>query len=613
MTPANGMESPPRLRRWRFLVHLVRAVAFVIAVPLAVVAAVLGALALRVDIPPLRREVVARVNPVLGTIFEGKIVIDSVGKLDLGGIDGANARLLDPSGKVVAAAYGVRARIALGALLRSLVSGKGPIDVHLTDVSVRAADFDFDRDDAGSLGIVRAFAPRTTNAPVGPAGRDVRVAIDHVQIDHAWVHGLPVSGLPIDADVDALGAEVTVDPARIAVDVARFSLLTRGMPYHADARGTAEAHVVLPAPSGGVVGVKVAWNGVIGGIAEVSQSSLDGDVIDATFDAPVVPPEAIRALWPASPIDGAAGIHADVRGALSKLATHLRITQGDASLDVAGPLVLGPGQTADLHIDARAIDPHALVSSAPSSRLSATGDVSLARSAEGALSAKATIDFGGGHVSGAKVPTGKVRATFSRDAKGSMRGDATVSANEPGAPTVLSLHLVPKGRSYELAFDGDTHVPELDAVPRLGAVAHGQSDVKTHGKIDFGRGEVDVNLTAEIRGLGHDLLQVEHATVSARLRGSLTSPKLDVTLHGDLLDFGGYKFSEAQLDVHGPASGAVVHLALDADGDGTPDFSADGLLSLGSVTKVEPDPGAPRAGARSADRRPRRRGEARAR
>jgi translocation and assembly module TamB len=553
-------------------------IVFVLAIALAVV--------LHLDIPPLRRVAAARVQSILASGIQGKLVIESVGKLDFGGIEEGNAYVLDPAGKVVAAAYGVRARIALGELVRTLLAGKGPLDVHLSEVSARAADFDLELDASGQLGVVRAFASRTPST--GGGGRGVRLAIDRIAIGHAWVHGAPVKGLTVDADVDSLrNASVAIDPSHVAVDVGAFALATRGMPFGANARGTAEAHLALPAPSGGGVGLRILWDGAVAGIPLSAKGSLDGEAIDAVIDAPEVSPAAVRALWPASPIDGPATGHVDVHGALPKLDVHVRSTQGDASLDLTGPVVLGPGQSAELHVEARAVDVHTIVSSAPGSNLSLSGDVSLTRSAAGALGAKAAVDFKGGTVAGASIPRGKIHATLSQDASRGVRADATVAANEPGAPTVLRLHLLPKGRSYELSFDGDTRVASLAALPRFGPIARGESELTTHGAIDFGRGELDLKLAAEIRGLGHDVLTAQHASVDARLKGSLAAPQIDVTVRGDVLDFGGYRFSRAQIDVHGPARGADVRLSLDADGDGTPELAADGQLSVGSVTKVE--------------------------
>ncbi len=578
--------APARTRSGRVAVLALRFIGAFHGLAIAFVAAALVAMALHLNVPLLRRVVASRVSSILVSSFRGKVVIDSVGRIDLGGIEDGNVRILDPAGKVVAAAYGVRARIALHELVRSLVAGKGPLDLHLTEVSARAVDVDLERDEAGDLGIQRALAPRTPSDPSSP-GREVRVVLDRVDVAHAWLHGAPVSGLPLDADVDSLQGAVHVDSSRIAIDATRLALTTRGMPLGANAQGTAEAHLAVPAPSGGGVGVQLVWSGLIAGIAETARGSLDGETFDAAVDAPDVKPEAVRALWPASPIDTPATLHVDVHGALPRVEVHVHATHGEASFDATGPVVLGAGQTADLRFAARSIDLHGIVASAPASRLSASGDVSLVRTPVGALSAKAAVMFEGGQIAGARVPSGKINATFSQDAKTGMRADGTVTANEPGAPTALTLRLRPKGRSYELTFDGDTHVRALDAVERLGPVARGQSDLKTHGVVDFGRNALDARINAEIRDLGHDIVTAEHATVDARVRGSLTAPQLDVVVHGDVLDFGGYKFRSAELEIHGPASHADVQASLDADGDGTPDLRAGGKLSIGAVVEVD--------------------------
>jgi translocation and assembly module TamB len=553
------------------------AISFAIAIVLAIV--------VHLNTATFRRVIAYRVGEILASSMQGRVVIDSVGRIDLGGIDEGNVRVLDPSGKVVAAAYGVRARIALGELLRTLFTGGGLLNIHLTEVSIRSAELDVEPDGNGRIGVERAFIPRTQSTA---SGRGVRFVADRIDVGHAWVHGDIPNALRVDADVDALHAAVSVEPSHVTVGIDKMSLLTRAMPRGADARGNAEVHLVLPAPSGGTIGATLAWNGVVGGIATSAKGTLDGETIDASVDAPDVSPAAVRAWWPASPIEGkGVALHLDARGAIPKLEVHLRAQEGDATVDVAGPVVIGPATSAELHVDAHAVDVHALVPSAPPSSLSASGDVSLARSAAGAITAKGAIDFEGGRFAGASIPRGKIHATLSQDAKHGLRADGTVTANEPGAPTALAIHLAPKGRSYEVAFDGDTHVPALDAIPRLGPVARGQSEVKTHGVIDLGRGELDVKLAAEIHQFGHDVMNVDHISLDGRLKGPIASPQIDVTLHGDLLDVGGYRFSRAQIEVHGPASAADVNVSLDADGDGTPDFGATGTLKVGKVTKIE--------------------------
>src|SRR5271155_166421 len=112
----------PARARWLVVLHAALA-----ALGLAVVfvVALVAGVALHLNLGPVRRVVVSRVDALLEPIFQGKLAIDSVGRVGFDGIDQGDVRILDPSGKVVAAAYGVRARIALGDLVRSITSGDG--------------------------------------------------------------------------------------------------------------------------------------------------------------------------------------------------------------------------------------------------------------------------------------------------------------------------------------------------------------------------------------------------------------------------------------------------------------------------------------------------------
>ena len=571
------------MRLFRILLRVLHHTSRALVVAIVFVLATVGGLWTHLNSGLVRRVIASQVEGVLASSLRGKLVIDSIGAIGLHGIDQADVRVFDDSGKLVAAAYGVRAHIAIGELLRSL-GGTGPLVVHLSDAAARAVDFDVDVDDAGQLGVQRAFASRGPEG--GPPGRAVRLALDRIDVAHVWAHGKPAPGLAVDADVDALSASVDV-AERVEVDVTHLTLMTRGMPSGADARGSLEAHLKVPAPSGGAVAARGAWNGSVAGIATTASASIDGALVAAALDAPEVTPDAVRALWPASPIDSTSALHADVEGTLPRLVVHLRSTRGEASLDISGPVVVGATQTADLHVEARDIDTHALILSAPRSHLSAAGDVSITRIPSGAVTAKAAIDFKGGHIAGESVPSGKIHATASLEPGKGLRADGNVTANEPGAPTVLAVHLAPKGHAYELTFAGDTRVRALDAVPRLGPVARGSTEVSTKGVIDLAKGKVDVSLKAEVHELGHDVMNVRHASLDAHVRGTLRAPQIDVALHGDVLDFGGYRFSALDVEVHGPAGNAQIRASLDADGDGTPDFGAEGELSVGDATKID--------------------------
>ncbi len=417
--------------------HSVSAVVHLVTLVVALAAAIY----FHIGAPPLRRAVAARVSAIVSGSIQGRLAVDSIGGLGFGGVDGVNARVFDPDGKLVAAAYGVHVRIRLEELVRSLVSNKGPLDVHLTEVSVAALDVDVTVDDKGEIGAQRAFAPKTAS----PAGRGLTLAVDKAEVGHVWAHGEPAKGFALDADVDAIHAQASITPNEIAVDVPSLSLKTRGMPQRADLQGTLEAHAVLPAPSGAPYQVKAAWKGQVAGLAEDVTASIDGQTVHAVLDAPDISTVGIRALWPASALEGLVTAHAEVKGTFPKLDVSVRATHGAATFETSGPVVVRAGKPRSCTSTQRTSTRTASSRRRRPRRSGVSGDLTLARAADGTMNAKTTVEFGGGRVAGALVPKGKIKASFVQDAKG-MRADATVSADEPGAPTSFQLHLAPQGQ-----------------------------------------------------------------------------------------------------------------------------------------------------------------------
>ncbi len=131
------------------------------------VAVVVG-LALHLDLAPARRSIVLRVNGALAPLFAGKLTIERIGALSFTHADDVDARVDDPEGRRVLRATGVTARVATGALLRSLVGGD--VLVAASDVTVESAEVNLDADGAGMPWIARAFLPRSPSPPGGRPG-----------------------------------------------------------------------------------------------------------------------------------------------------------------------------------------------------------------------------------------------------------------------------------------------------------------------------------------------------------------------------------------------------------------------------------------------------------
>jgi translocation and assembly module TamB len=572
-----------------FLGRVLRVLAKTLAHSAVFVTALVVGLALHLNAAPLRRAVALHVATALAPVLSGRLQIDSVGRLGFDGIDRTDVVVLDPSGAVAGRAFGVNARIDLRGLLRSVFAAKGPLVIDLADVSIDAIDLNLDVAPDGTIGVVRAFTPKPTSSSPGSPGRDVHVALPRIRVRHAWGHGQLAAGIALDADANAVQGSLLVDTPKVTVHVTHVDLLTRGMPLGADADGSLQGDLALPAPSGEPFAAKALWSGSVAKIGETASATFDGDILDASVDAPHVPPEAIQALWPASPIASPAALHLDAKGTLPRLAVHLTSSLDKATLDVSGPVVIGPAQSADLHVEARDVDLHTIVFAAPVSALSATADVALTHSALGVTAVSGTIQFPGGQIAHQSIPAAKIEATFTDDPVKGMRAQASASAREPGAPTFLTAQLAPKGKSFQVTFSANTRVAALHAVKRLRTGAQGSSELQTRGTIDFSRDAMDVSLSATIEDFRQGAIEVKHATIEAHAQGSPRAPQLDLEAHGHFLDLGGYRFRHAKVEIHGPATGATLVASLNSDEEeekNEPALEIEGLLAVGSVTTI---------------------------
>ena len=419
----------------------VRHVTRTIATALTFVAALVGGAVLHLDAPALRRVVSARVNRVLATALPGRIAILDVGHLGTGGISGVRATVQDPEGRTVLQVEGLRASIATGRLLASLARG-GDLAIDLTELAADEVDVNLDADDSGALRIARAFAAPKSAAPSAPPGRAVRVHIPSVALAHVVVHGRPTPPIAVDAKVDDLEASVDVAPGSVAVNVSRAQVTATAFPGVPALSGTLAGALSVPASTGADLAAEAHWKGTIGSVAGSIDTRYDAGQVTATVDVPSAAPDALRALWPGCPFTQPVSVHAEAHGKLPDVSLVARATVGSGTLEANGNVTIGDETRATVHVDATAVDLHALAASAPASSLGGKVDARAVLRKGGALQAEATVDAAAGKV--AAVPTPRVTATMNmtKDASGSASSaDVSATVHEPGAPIVTTLHI----------------------------------------------------------------------------------------------------------------------------------------------------------------------------
>src|SRR5579859_7772732 len=411
------------------------------------------ALFLHLDLPTTRRVVATRVNAILAAALPGRVTLDRVGGLGTTRLTGIDARVEDTDGTTVLRLSGVSARLSTATLVRSLLSGDD-VRVDVVDLKVERAEVNLDADPDGELRIVRAFVRPGTPAS-GGTSRGVKLTIRRALLAHASVRGRPRGAPPIDADLDALEGAMRLDPSALAIDVAHADVIARGVLVDGTVRGSLEAHLNRPTPHGPELGGRLKWTGSVGPVVGSADAGYDGGVVDAVVDVAETMPADVRALWPACPFTAAVSAHATARGTLPSLTVEGRAAIGRGFLSVRGPITLGDELRAKLSLEATSIDARALTPDAPSSDLSASGEIDSTLAASGAATSLFTVDFAGGTLGTVRLPPATIRGQASRAPGPALQitGRADLSLREPGARIEAALRMDTKGDSYVAGCD----------------------------------------------------------------------------------------------------------------------------------------------------------------
>jgi translocation and assembly module TamB len=536
----------------------------------------MGGLVLHRNVGSVRRALATRLNAALASVLPGRIVVERIGGLGLESARGLDVTLEDPSGHAAVRLTGVTARVDLGALVRSL-EGTGPVAIDLRPLSADLIDVDLDLGADGRPRVVEALVSATP-APESPPGRGVTLSIPDLRLARVSVHGNGVAPFPIDADLDGVALDVEVTPGAVTVDLGHAALTARGTPPGATTTGTLVASYAQPSTTGATRAASLRCSGQVGAIDTTASVLLDGSVVVATVDAPVVKPADLRVLWPESPLQDPSSVHVDVAGRLPLVIVTARATAGPGTVDARALLDVGDTRRAAVHVETDALDIHAAIAGAPTSNLGAVADGVLLQAPDQSLGGvfAATVR---GNVGPTVVPSTTVSGDFSRAAPPSqtVQGHLHAQIREAGAPSTVDATITPLGKAYQVAFDADVRVPDLDRVVRVGPLARGSARLSAHGRLDTGTQQVDATLAARADGVSAGSVSLGRLRLDARATGPVASPRLDGDVHGEDLEIAGQHIARLHAGLHGPASGADVSLRL---GDREEHLKADATVAV---------------------------------
>lgn len=188
---------------------------------LTVSSVVLLAVSVIVFQPQIVVDVVTR---ALRPVFLGSIEITDVEFLALDHVEGVDALVRDPEGRVIAELHDLRADLPLFSVLDQLISGAGTLTIDLKRVHARYARLDLSANSKGELRLADALTP-TPSDKTTTSSQEVTVRLRSIVFEQAWIHGAPDPGLPLDVGVQRLtaallfeGSQLTIGPADLRAD-----------------------------------------------------------------------------------------------------------------------------------------------------------------------------------------------------------------------------------------------------------------------------------------------------------------------------------------------------------------------------------------------------------
>ncbi|HVU00720.1 MAG TPA: translocation/assembly module TamB domain-containing protein [Polyangiaceae bacterium] len=520
--------------------------------------------------------VLGRVNALLANVVSGSIVVEAAGRITPFGIDGARVVIRDPRGVRVILADGVSARVDTGALVRSLLSRRGPY-VRIHDARIAYADASLDVDDDGTLRLESAFRPRHAPSPLaGKASAPAsgfRLSVGGATLDRGWVHGTVAPGALLDVDVEDAVADVALDGAAVVVTVERARSTLRALLGPIVARGRTAGGVTIDLATDRPPKIQGRFDGDVGGVDAAVRAELVGTELSATLHGRA----AAGKTSPAVPLSlgSPLTVDADARGELRTLSLRARGMLGDGRVDVQGTLSTDPAVRFDGTVTAEHLSLAEVSADAPVTDLFAAGRGTI--TLQGSPRADFALAVAPTRIGGSDVPALTTVGTFQAG-----RFRARVLASSPSARGTADVAWTP-ARSDEVVVHALGRVKDVRGLS--GGAVSGRLVASADGLVDLRTLGVDFRVVASAESLRVPSGFVGRVDADARVSGKATALRLNGAASLEGIEEAGFPYRSGALRVRGAAARPKVDVLLQGGGR-APDVAASAALSLGDRVDV---------------------------
>jgi hypothetical protein len=522
------MAGEPRKRRRRWWLALLLA--------LLLLGGPLLALPYLVEIPWLRERVRVVVNDALSPLFMGRIELERLGHIGLGGVRGVDARIFDAQGKQVIRVQGLTALAWLpGLAWQVIVHGDAP-ELAIATVQVDHADVQLREDEELGVTLARAFMPRESEPDVPAASSaEPRITIARVRLERVWVHGRVAGSPALDAELLQVRASLAQSSAEgFTLDLDGLQLVTRGMPGAVDPRGTVVGRLEVPQAEPRPMRIEATLEGRALDSPLSVDASWVGDALFARLDLSRVPAAELKARVPDLSLAGDVALSATVDGTLPALDFWADLDARAGHARAEGSVITSGGLELIASVQAADVDLSGVMQGAPPSQLAMSMRGVLFEREDGYFVGAERVELAPGMVDGQMTPGAWLAGTSELSAAGALRALGRLGVDEAGVSArgrySLALSEQQRGR-VTVALDAD--VDEPARLAQWGVGAAGKLELSADYEPDSGRLTGKSALT--LSHLDYRQLGARNVELRARASGTLQDPRLHAATTLDLL------------------------------------------------------------------------------
>ncbi|HEX2869992.1 MAG TPA: translocation/assembly module TamB domain-containing protein [Polyangiaceae bacterium] len=520
---SSSKRFAPRWRRWALYV----VVGVVVLIALLFVA-------LRTSFA--REQLRVQVNAALAELFQGRLQLERIGRVSLGGVDGVDARVFDADGKQVARVQGLAVDASLLGLGWQLLTNSDQPQLVLARVQVAHADVTLRDDEELGVSIARAFLPRTpgeepANAP--PSGPHLR--LERIELGHVWAHGQLGSSPVLDAELRRLEATLSQSPDDgFSLTVKRAELVTRGLPGGAQPSGQLTGKIVAPADAAQPLRLEGSLKGRAAGSPLELEASWVGDDLRATLDLRELPAAFVNEKVSGLRLEGSVVLHAEVAGALPVLDFAASVDGAAAHVDARGYAAVAQGLEAVATVVASRVDAAGIFGDAPQSDLYLRVDACLFEEDDNELRFAQRVELEPGQVAGNATPPLWVNGHGRLNTDGALSGSGQLAVHDAGL-TVQGLYRValPSGAGGSVGADLRAELDDPTRLRDLGLEVGGNAELS--GELKLQSRSLVGRASLRLRHVAHAVVQARNVELQARASGTLDQPKLHAGVTMDVL------------------------------------------------------------------------------